>query len=85
MCTYGNKNIKQQLKKHQHNKHNFKCLYSMFANHHISVVHNIHHHKEEEEEEERNQTYPWYTNLCKLDFHGLEVFQMYTTLIQWIL
>ena len=38
MCTYGDKNIERQQQKQQHNNHNFECLYSMFANHHICVV-----------------------------------------------
>jgi len=38
LCTCGDKNIKRWQQKQQHNNHNFKCLYSMFANHHICVV-----------------------------------------------
>ena len=39
MCTCGDKNIKRQEQKQQHNNHNFECLYSMFTNHgNICVV-----------------------------------------------
>ena len=38
MRTCGDKNIKRQHQKQQHNNHNFEYSYSMFANHHICVV-----------------------------------------------
>ena len=38
MCTCGDKNIKREQHKQQHNDHNFKYLYFTFANHHVGVV-----------------------------------------------
>ena len=36
-ALYGDQNIKQREQKQKHNNHNFKWLYSMFTNHHISM------------------------------------------------
>jgi hypothetical protein len=38
LCTCGDKKIRWQHQKQQHNNHNFKYLYSKFANHQICIL-----------------------------------------------
>ena len=54
-----------------------------------SAIYIIKHEKnlkrKKEKEKKRNQSYPWYTNMHELDSPTLEIFQMHTNLIQWML